>query len=284
MICAPRANQISRPGPVPALAAWTRSARRVPRPVRTCSSSYVPVATGRSELAPAHPGKRGAGPAFGANRRCLLSAGATSAAPWCASLGRLVEVPARPTSSRQATRIRRRRPPPSACVAYGKGCRAVCCSAAVACVAGRLSCPVCSEPLAPAVGALICSAGHRYDVAREGYVSLFAAGVRHASGDDAGMVAARVSVERAGHLEPLTAALVEAAGGVVDAGTSLVLDVGAGPVTISPGSSTRCRKRRASRSTRHVLLSAGRPAPTELSPPSGGTCGVRSRSASAPSI
>ncbi len=59
-------------------------------------------------------------------------------------------------------------------------------------------------------------------------MSLFAAGVRHASGDDAGMVAARVSVERAGHLEPLTAALVEAAGGVVDAGTSLVLDVGAG--------------------------------------------------------
>lgn len=80
----------------------------------------------------------------------------------------------------------------------------------------------------PAVEALICTAGHRYDVAREGYVSLFAAGVRHASGDDSGMVAARVHVEQAGHFEPLTAALVETAGGVADARISLVLDLGAG--------------------------------------------------------
>ena len=59
-------------------------------------------------------------------------------------------------------------------------------------------------------------------------MSLFATGVRHAFGDDPGMVAARVNVEQAGHFEPLTAALVETAGGVADAGVSLVLDVGAG--------------------------------------------------------
>jgi len=98
----------------------------------------------------------------------------------------------------------------------------------LACVAGWLRCPVCSQPLAPAVGALTCSRGHSYDVAREGYVTLFATGVGHAVGDDAGMVAARANVEQAGQFEPLTAALVETAGAVADAGTSLVVDVGAG--------------------------------------------------------
>lgn len=98
----------------------------------------------------------------------------------------------------------------------------------LACVAGRLRCPVCSRPMAPAPGALMCPAGHSYDVAREGYVTLFATGVRHAFGDDADMVGARVNVERAGHFEPLTAALVETVDRVADAGTSLVLDVGAG--------------------------------------------------------
>ena len=97
----------------------------------------------------------------------------------------------------------------------------------LASVAGWLRCPVCSQPLAPVLGALTCSRGHSYDVAREGYVTLFAAGVGHAFGDDAGMVAARAKVEQTGQFEPLTAALVENAAAVA-AGTSLVLDVGAG--------------------------------------------------------
>ena len=42
------------------------------------------------------------------------------------------------------------------------------------------------------------------------------------------MVAARANVEQAGRFEPLTAALVETAGAVARADTSLVLDVGAG--------------------------------------------------------
>jgi 23S rRNA (guanine745-N1)-methyltransferase len=95
-------------------------------------------------------------------------------------------------------------------------------------VAGWLRCPVCSEPLAPAVGALACPRGHSYDVAREGYVTLFATGIRHAFGDDAAMIAARANVEQTGQFEPLTAALVETAGAVAGADTSLVLDVGAG--------------------------------------------------------
>jgi len=76
--------------------------------------------------------------------------------------------------------------------------------------------------------ALTCSRGHSFDVAREGYVTLFSTGAGHAFGDDAGMVAARANVEQAGHFEPLTAALVETVCGVADAGISLVLDVGAG--------------------------------------------------------
>ncbi len=98
----------------------------------------------------------------------------------------------------------------------------------LACVAGWLRCPVCSQPLAPVVGALTCSSGHSYDVAREGYVTLFATGAGHALGDDAGMVAARANVERAGQFEPLTGALAETASTVAGAGTSLVLDIGAG--------------------------------------------------------
>jgi SAM-dependent methyltransferase len=74
----------------------------------------------------------------------------------------------------------------------------------------------------------MCSHGHSFDVAREGYVTLFEAGVGHAFGDDVRMVASRADVEQAGHLEPLTAALVQTAGRFAGADTSLVLDIGAG--------------------------------------------------------
>jgi 23S rRNA (guanine745-N1)-methyltransferase len=95
-------------------------------------------------------------------------------------------------------------------------------------VASRLRCPVCSQPLASVTGALACSHGHSFDVAREGYVTLFETGVGHAFGDDVRMVATRANVERAGHLEPLTAALVQTADRFAGSDTSLVLDVGAG--------------------------------------------------------
>ena len=98
----------------------------------------------------------------------------------------------------------------------------------LASVAGRLRCPVCSEPLAPTEGALTCSRAHSFDVAREGYVTLFQTGVGHAFGDDGRMVTARASVEQAGHFAPLTAALVQTASGFTGADTALVLDVGAG--------------------------------------------------------
>ncbi|MFI6347733.1 methyltransferase domain-containing protein [Streptomyces sp. NPDC050560] len=54
-----------------------------------------------------------------------------------------------------------------------------------------LRCPNCRAPgLRPAPGALRCPAGHAFDVARHGYVSLLT-GARATSGDDADMVRAR---------------------------------------------------------------------------------------------
>lgn len=98
----------------------------------------------------------------------------------------------------------------------------------LACVAGWLRCPVCSQPLAAALGALICARGHSYDVARQGYVSLLPPRAGHAVGDDPGMVLARARTEEAGHLRPLTSVLAETARTIVAAEARLVLDVGAG--------------------------------------------------------
>ncbi|MGH3715540.1 MAG: putative RNA methyltransferase [Micromonosporaceae bacterium] len=60
-----------------------------------------------------------------------------------------------------------------------------------------LRCPVCHETLAQDGGTLRCGAGHAYDIARHGYVSLLAGAAPR--GDTAAMVAARDSFLSAGH-------------------------------------------------------------------------------------
>jgi 23S rRNA (guanine745-N1)-methyltransferase len=65
-----------------------------------------------------------------------------------------------------------------------------------------------------------CAAGHRFDIARQGYVTL----VPGAAGDSAEMVAARMAFLGAGHFDDLADALASAC-----AGNGLVVDVGAGP-------------------------------------------------------
>ena len=72
--------------------------------------------------------------------------------------------------------------------------------------------------------ALRCAAGHSFDIARQGYVTLLGRDARGVRGDTAGMVAARDRFLSAGHFAPLTRLLVEAAGD--RAGP--VLDLGAG--------------------------------------------------------
>lgn len=87
-----------------------------------------------------------------------------------------------------------------------------------------LACPYCGQPLAAGDGSLGCPAGHAFDVARQGYVTLLPRGSRGTAGDTAGMVAARERFLAAGHYAPLTRLVVEAAG----AGAGPVVDVGAG--------------------------------------------------------
>lgn len=85
-----------------------------------------------------------------------------------------------------------------------------------------LACPICTGDLTRRDGAVGCAAGHRYDIARQGYLTLLGPGSRLDTGDTADMVAARLEFLDAGHFEPLTAAVAAAAG------AGPVLDLGAG--------------------------------------------------------
>ena len=86
-----------------------------------------------------------------------------------------------------------------------------------------LSCPVCVATLSVADGGLVCPAGHRFDRARQGHVTLLPPGHRPPSGDSAEMVADRVAFLEAAHYAGVTAALARAVG---DGGT--LLDLGGG--------------------------------------------------------
>jgi 23S rRNA (guanine745-N1)-methyltransferase len=70
-------------------------------------------------------------------------------------------------------------------------------------VIGYLACPYCADGLARAGGSLRCAAGHTFDIARQGYVSLLPAGATGGAGDSAPMLAARAEFLAAGHFAPL---------------------------------------------------------------------------------
>ncbi len=92
-----------------------------------------------------------------------------------------------------------------------------------------LACPVCGEPLSALPGdtGLRCPAGHSFDRARQGHVTLLPPGHTPPSGDSAAMVADRVAVLEAGTYAGLTRALAGAvAAGEGPVGT--VLDLGGG--------------------------------------------------------
>ena len=91
-----------------------------------------------------------------------------------------------------------------------------------------LACPHCRAALTPvADGVIGCGNGHRFDLARSGYLSLLGSGARTDTGDSAAMVAARVDFLTAGHYAPVAQAVVRALG-PVPTGRPL-LDLGAGP-------------------------------------------------------
>ena len=89
-----------------------------------------------------------------------------------------------------------------------------------------LRCPHCGAPLDLAVGSLRCSAGHAFDIARQGYASLLSASARVGTADTQAMVAARLAFLGGGHHAPIAQALAAAC---AQAGPGCVVDVGAGP-------------------------------------------------------
>jgi 23S rRNA (guanine745-N1)-methyltransferase len=93
-----------------------------------------------------------------------------------------------------------------------------------------LACPYCGDAMARDGSSLRCAAGHTFDIARQGYVSLLPAGASGGGGDTAAMVQARAGFLAAGHFASLAASVAEAAGdaaGSMDA-PGCVADVGAG--------------------------------------------------------
>jgi 23S rRNA (guanine745-N1)-methyltransferase len=87
-----------------------------------------------------------------------------------------------------------------------------------------LCCPLCRGDLTPAGTSLGCDRGHRFDVARQGYVSLLAGDAHTGTADTAAMVAARADLLGSGEYAELTQAVADAAevgsapGCLVDAG------------------------------------------------------------------
>jgi 23S rRNA (guanine745-N1)-methyltransferase len=91
-----------------------------------------------------------------------------------------------------------------------------------------LRCPTCrTRRLHPGRGALRCPAGHAFDIARHGYVSLLT-GTRATSGDDASTVRARSRFLSTGSYAPIREAVARLAVGFMPA-QATVVDVGCGP-------------------------------------------------------
>lgn len=95
-------------------------------------------------------------------------------------------------------------------------------------ITDRLACPLGEPALSTVDGGLVCTAGHRFDRARQGYVNLLGR-AEPAAADTAAMVAARSSVHAAGVLAPLSEALAATVADHLGARTGpAVLDLGAG--------------------------------------------------------
>jgi 23S rRNA (guanine745-N1)-methyltransferase len=89
-----------------------------------------------------------------------------------------------------------------------------------------LACPVCGAGLSTTADGLRCAAGHAFDRARQGHVTLLPPGHRSPSGDTAAQVADRVAFLDAGSYAGITAVLTTA---VLDDGPpGTLLDLGGG--------------------------------------------------------
>lgn len=99
---------------------------------------------------------------------------------------------------------------------------------ALSSVLSLLCCPHGPESLHAEDGSLICELGHRFDVARQGYVNLVPAGTGHLS-DTAAMIAARERVQSCGFFDPVADAIVSTLTQTRGlGGIATMLDLGAG--------------------------------------------------------
>ncbi|WP_208322667.1 putative RNA methyltransferase [Salinibacterium sp. ZJ454] len=73
-----------------------------------------------------------------------------------------------------------------------------------------LACPVCGLAMAVDDRVVRCESGHTFDIARQGYVSLFGGGRRANTGDTPAMVQARADFLAAGHYAPIAQAVSDA--------------------------------------------------------------------------
>jgi 23S rRNA (guanine745-N1)-methyltransferase len=87
-----------------------------------------------------------------------------------------------------------------------------------------LRCPICGNDLTQAGNTVHCTAGHSYDLARQGYLNLLGAASPNA--DTAEMVAARAEFLGAGHYAPLVERLAALAAEIAP-DEAMVLDAGA---------------------------------------------------------
>ncbi len=95
-------------------------------------------------------------------------------------------------------------------------------------VAAALACPSCGAGLALGERGLACTAGHSFNVAREGYASLLTGATPPGTGDSREMVADRLRFQEAGHHAPISQALSAALTRELTAPAPLVVDIGGG--------------------------------------------------------
>ncbi len=76
-------------------------------------------------------------------------------------------------------------------------------------VGSWLSCPTCSQSVSVGEGALACGNGHRFDVARQGYVNLLGAAAPK-NADTPPMLEARAQLLASGAFAPIAAAVATA--------------------------------------------------------------------------
>lgn len=100
--------------------------------------------------------------------------------------------------------------------------------------AAVLACPLCTRPLTVTEEGASCVAGHRFDVARQGYLNLAVGGRKapaRAAGDDVESLHARRRFLDAGHYQPIRDELAIAVG---ERGILLDLGCGEGYYTVAP--------------------------------------------------